>query len=160
MTQSPNSASGGSIGLINRKEAGLRNPAVIEFPSAGHNQAIRMAFTQKPLPTPFTDFAVQNHSAGVSVEPKTDRGPNRAQWTRTVCRRRMPLHVQILPLNCDVRFLGANQRLRSESTKYGKVSTQPTMSAANHLIGLLRFSASTHQTALERLLRLWQLATV
>jgi hypothetical protein len=148
VTQSPNSARGGSIGLVNGKEAGLRNPSVIEFPSASHNQAIRMAFTQKPLPAPFTDFAVQNHSAGVSVEPKTDGGPNRAQWTRAICRRRMPLHDQILPLNCDVRFFweqssvcGANQ----PST--ARFAPNPQCQRLTNLIGLPRF-ARTQQARL------------
>jgi hypothetical protein len=48
-------------------------------------------------------------------------------------------------------FLGANQRLRSESTKYGKVCTQcrteVTVSAAHDLIGLPRF-ARTQQARL------------
>jgi hypothetical protein len=92
MGEPSNSTGSGSIGLLNGEQPGLRNPSVIKFPSASDYQAIGMAFAQETLAAPFANFAIENYPAGVSVEPKTDGGPNRAQWTRAICRRRMPLH--------------------------------------------------------------------
>jgi hypothetical protein len=150
LTESANAACSGAIGLVNGEQPGLGNPSVIELPTAGNDQAIGMAFAQESLPAPFADFAIENHAPGIAVEPKTDGGSNRAQWTRAICRRRMPLHAQILPLNWDVRFSRGNQRheairpIRARLCKRHFLATMVTKTSCSHPHSYANYSNKEH----------------
>lgn len=62
VTESANPARSGAIGLVYGEQPGLVHPSIFELPTTGHDQAIGMAFTQQPLPAPFANFAIENHS--------------------------------------------------------------------------------------------------